>query len=124
VLNIMNLSGFMIGLAVTALTLYTNAISKRHEYGVLKAIGARNMHLYAVVIAQAFISLVIGFGFAIGLVWLLGLVLPLAVPQVGLSLTLAGISRALLASLVIGLIASLAPVWQMARLDPAQVFRG
>ena len=32
--------------------------------------------------------------------------------------------RVLLASLFIGAIASLIPAWQMARLDPAQVFRG
>ncbi len=124
VLNIMNLSGFMIGLAVTALTLYTNTLNKRQEYGVLKAIGAHNVHLYAVVIIQAFTSLAIGFGMAISLVWLLGLALPLAVPQVRLSLTSTGMLRVLLASLVIGLIASLTPAWQMARLDPAEVFRG
>lgn len=124
ILNIMNLSGFMIGLAVTALTLYTNTLNKRQEYGVLKAIGSRNSHLYAVVVAQVIISLTLGFGIAISLVWLLGWVLPLVVPQVGLVITPGGLSRVLLASSAIGVIAALAPAWQMARLDPAQVFRG
>lgn len=124
VLNIMNFSGFMIGLAITALTLYSNTLNKRREYGVIKAIGARNIHLYTVVIAQAFLNLAIGFGLAIGIVWLVGMVLPLVVPGVGLALTPAGITRVLLASLVIGGIAALAPAWQVARLDPAEVFRG
>lgn len=124
VLNIMNLSGLLIGLAVTALTLYTSTLRKRREYGLLKAIGAKNRHLYAVVIAQAFLSLAFGFGAAIGLVWLLGLALPLAVPGVALTLTQAAMIRVLTASLFIGVIAALTPAWQVARLDPAQAFRG
>jgi putative ABC transport system permease protein len=124
VLNFMNLSGLLIGLAVTALTLYTSTLRKRQEYGVLRAIGAENHHLYTVVIVQAVLGLALGFGGAVGLVWLLGLILPLAVPGVGLTLTQAALRRVLLASAFIGTIAALIPAWQVARLDPAQVFRG
>jgi putative ABC transport system permease protein len=124
VLYIMNLAGLLIGLAVTALTLYTSTLRKRQEYGVLKAIGANNRHLYAVVIAQAFLSLALGSGAAIGLVWLLGRGLPLIVPGMAMLLTQTGMTRVLLASLAIGAVAALAPAWQIARLDPAQVFRG
>ena len=124
VLNMMNLSGLLIGLAVTALTLYTSTLRKRQEYGVLKAIGAKNRHLYAVVIAQTFFSMALGFAMAIGLVWGLGQVIPLVVPGVGLTLTQTAMTRVLAASLVIGIIAALIPAWQVARLDPAQVFRG
>jgi putative ABC transport system permease protein len=124
ILYLMNLSGLLIGLAVTALTLYTSTLSKRREYGVLKAIGARNHHLYAVVIAQAFLSLALGFAAAVGLIWLMGRILPLIVPGLHMALTRAGITRVLLASLAIGVVAALAPAWQVARLDPAQVFRG
>ena len=41
-----------------------------------------------------------------------------------MALTRAGVTRVLLASLAIGVVAALAPAWQVARLDPAQVFRG
>lgn len=124
VLYIMNLSGLLIGLAVTALTLYTSTLRKRQEYGVLKAIGARNKHLFAVVAAQALLSLTLGFVISIGLVWSMGQILPVVVPGVGLALTKAGVSQVLLASLVIGVVAALAPAWQLSRLDPAEVFRG
>lgn len=123
ILNIMNLSGFLIGLAVTALTLYTNTLRKRQEYGVLKAIGAKNRYLYLVVMAQAALSLALGFVSAIALVWLLGQVLPLIVPGMGLTLTPTGVTRVLAAALVIGGAAALMPAWQLSRLDPAQVFR-
>ena len=42
VITIMNLIGFLIGLAVLALTVYTSTLSRRREYGMLKALGARN----------------------------------------------------------------------------------
>jgi putative ABC transport system permease protein len=124
ILTIMNLSGFLIGLAVTALTLYTATLNKRREYGVLKAIGARNRQLYGVVIAQAFLSLGFGFAVAVGLVELLSVILPGLVPGVGVALTLEGVTRVLVSSLVIGTISALAPAIQVARLDPARVFRG
>ena len=124
ILNIMNLSGFLIGLAVTALTLYTSTLRKRQEYGVLKAIGAKNRNLYTVVMAQAALSLALGFVAAIVLVWLLGQLLPLAVPGMGLTLTQTGVTRVLISALIIGVIAALTPAWQLSRLDPAQVFRG
>jgi putative ABC transport system permease protein len=123
-LNIMNLSGLLIGLAVTALTLYTSTLRKRQEYGVLKAIGAKNWHLYTVVIMQAFLSLTIGLAIAIGLVGLLGLVLPRINPGINLVLTPAAVTRVGLASLLIGVTAALAPARQIAQLDPARVFRG
>ncbi len=123
VLNIMNVSGFLIGLAVTALTLYTATLNKQREYGVLKAIGAKNRQLYGVVIAQAFLSLGIGFVIAVGLVLVLSLILPGLVPGVGVVLTGKGMSRVLVSSLIIGIISALTPAIQVARLDPAQVFR-
>ncbi len=124
ILNIMNFSGFLIGLAVTALTLYTSTLRKRQEYGVLKAIGARNGHLYIVVITQAFLSLSLGFLAAAGLVWLMGQLLPWVAPGIAMALTASGIMRVLVFSLIIGIAAALAPAWQLSRLDPAQVFRG
>jgi putative ABC transport system permease protein len=123
-LKIMTLSGLLIGLAVTALTLYTSTLRKRQEYGVLKAIGAKHWHLYTVVIVQAFLSLMIGLALAIGLVWLLGLVLPQINSEINLMLTPAAVTRVGLASLFIGVIAALAPAWQIAQLDPVRVFRG
>ncbi|MCB0035905.1 MAG: ABC transporter permease, partial [Anaerolineales bacterium] len=124
ILNIMNLSGFLIGLAVMALTLYTGTLRKWQEYGVLKAVGAKNKHLYTVVTAQAVMSLLGGFVVAIVLVWLLGQIVPLIVPGMGLALTQTGVTRVLAASVIIGVVSALLPAWQLAKLDPAQVFRG
>lgn len=123
VLNIMNMSGLLIGMTVTALTLYINTLRKRQEYGVLKAIGAHRRDLLAVVVAQAVFSLLLGFLVAIGFVWLMGQALPLFVPGVGMTLTRNGVLQVLVASLFIGAIAALVPAWQLFQLDPARIFR-
>lgn len=124
VLNIMSFSGLLIGLAVTALTLYTNTLRKRPEYGVLKAIGARNTHLFTVILVQAVISVMLGLAVALCLVWFMGRLLPLAVPSLAMTLTWGSVTRVLLLSGLVGAVSTLIPAWEMARLDPAQVFRG
>jgi putative ABC transport system permease protein len=124
VINIMNLIGFFIGLAVMALTIYTATLARRAEYGVLKAIGARNGHLYQVVLAQALLSVVIGFGVGIVFTWLLSAL----IPRLGLNLVLiingASLLKVGVVSLVIASFSAILPIRQIAGLDPAMVFRG
>lgn len=124
VINIMNVIGFIIGLAVMALTVYTSILTRRAEFGTLKAIGARNSHLYKAVLAQALISVVIGFGVGV----LFTLFLSLIIPLLGLDLTLLIDGTSLLkvgvVSIVIASISALLPIRQIAGLDPAVVFRG
>ncbi|MBM2850081.1 MAG: hypothetical protein HW418_3023, partial [Anaerolineales bacterium] len=123
VITIMNLVGFLIGLAVMALTVYTATLARRAEYGVLKALGARNGHLYRAVLAQALISVLLGF--ALGLAFTL--LLAVAVPRLGLNLALEVSGESLLkvggVSLVIAGLSAVLPVRQIAGLDPAMVFR-
>lgn len=124
VITIMNLIGFLIGLAVMGLTVYTATLARRREYGVLKALGARNGHLYRAVVAQALLS--VTFGFAIGLVttWLLSAI----VARLGLSMVLEVSGPSLIKvgglSLLIAGIAAILPIQQIARLDPVMVFTG
>lgn len=124
VITIMNLIGFLIGLAVMALTVYTATLARRAEYGVLKALGARNGHLYRAVLVQALLS--VAFGFAIGLA--VTFLLSAIVPRLGLSMVLEVSGASLLKvggfSLVIAGMAAILPIRQIAGLDPAMVFRG
>lgn len=124
VVTIMNLIGFLIGLAVMALTVYTVTLSRRKEYGVLKALGARNTHLYRVVLSQALLSVILGF--SMGLVFTL--LVSAIIPRLGLSLSLEVSRGSLLkvgaVSLIIASFSAILPVRQIASLDPATVFRG
>jgi putative ABC transport system permease protein len=124
VITIMNMIGFLIGLAVMALTVYTATLARRAEYGVLKALGAHNGHLYQAVLAQALLS--VAFGFAISLV--ITLILSAIVPLLGVSMVLEVSGTSLLKvstfSLVIAGIAAILPIRQITGLDPVKVFRG
>jgi putative ABC transport system permease protein len=124
VITIMNMIGFLIGLAVMALTVYTATLARRAEYGVLKALGARNGHLYQAVLAQALLS--VAFGFVISLV--ITLILSAIVPLLGVSMVLEVSGTSLLKvstfSLVIAGIAAILPIRQITGLDPVKVFRG
>src|SRR5512143_149266 len=124
IVAIMNLIGFVIGLAVMALTVYTATLARRREYGVLKALGARSAYLYRAVLAQALIS--VGLGFALGLI--ITLALSVIVPYLGVNLSLqingASLIRVGGLSLVIAGLSALLPIKQIAGLDPALVFRG
>lgn len=124
IVSIMNLVGFAIGLAVLALTVYTATLARRAEYGVLKALGARVTHLYRVVLAQAFISVVLGFALGLALTLALAVAVPLVAGNVALDVGSASLLKVGAVSLVIAGLSAILPIWQIARLDPAQVFKG
>lgn len=123
VIAVMNVLGFTVGLAVMALTVYLAIVSRRSEFGMLKAVGAGNGQLYRLVILQALGS--VGFGFIAAVAITAGL--SLLLPVVGSTVTLAfgsgSLLRTLVASLVIAGLSALLPIRVIAGLDPAMVFR-
>ena len=123
VVTIMNLVGFLIGLAVMALTVYTATLTRRKEYGVLKALGARNGHLYRAVLAQALLSVVIGLGVGITFTLLLSAIIPRLGSNLALEISAASLLKVSGVSLVIAAISAILPIKQIAGLDPAIVFR-
>jgi ABC-type antimicrobial peptide transport system permease subunit len=90
---------------------------------VLKALGARNGHLYLAVLAQALLSVAFGFGIGLAITWMLSAI----VLRLGLSMVMEVSSASLFKvgglSLVIAGIAAILPIRQIAGLDPAMVFR-
>jgi len=123
-LAIMNLAGFMTGLAVVALTVYTATLARRSEYGVLKALGARNSRLYGVVLAQALYSVALGFAVGLAFTLLLSAIVPALGSNLPLQVGVASLLKVGSASLVIAALAAVLPIRQIAGLDPAAVFRG
>lgn len=124
VITIMNLIGFLIGLAVMALTVYTSTLSRRREYGMLKALGARNIDLYRTVLAQAILSVILGFLFGLALTLLLTRMIPIFGSNLLLEISLTSLLKVGSVSLVIAAISAMIPIRQIAGLDPAMVFRG
>ena len=123
IVAIMNIVGFVIGLAVMALTVYTATVARRAEYGVLKALGARTWTLCRSVVAQAVITVLLGLVAGLGFT----LLVAVAAPRLGVALALAisvgSLAKAGGVALIIAALAAVLPVVQIARVDPAMVFR-
>jgi putative ABC transport system permease protein len=122
--TIMNSVGFLIGLAVMGLTVYTATLSRRAEYGVLKALGARNRDLYLSVGVQALASVVLGLAAGLAFTLLLAGIVPRIVSNLGLEVSLESLGKVATASLIFAATAALLPIRQIRGLDPAVVFRG
>lgn len=123
VISIMNVVGSAVALAVVALTVYVGTLARRHEYGVLKALGARNRVLYLVVLAQAFMSVAIGFVVGLGFTSLLAVVVRWAGLPLELSIGAASLARVGLVAGAIAGLAAILPIRQVSGLDAAIVFR-
>lgn len=124
VITIMNMVGFLIGLAVMALTVYTATLARKKEYGVLKALGARNHDLYQAVVTQAFLSVILGFITGTAFTLLLSRIIPLIGLNLVLEVSSASLIKVASVSLVIAGLSAVLPVRQISGLDPAMVFRG
>ncbi|MBI3747624.1 MAG: ABC transporter permease [Chloroflexi bacterium] len=115
---------FVVGVLVVGLVIYTATIERRREYGALKAIGARNRILYRVVALQALIAAVAGSVLGVGLAYGAATGLMAWRPQFQVEIEPVAIVFVLAASLLMAVLAALIPARAVARLEPAEVFRG
>jgi putative ABC transport system permease protein len=116
------LLGLVVGVVVVAQTIYATTMDHLREYGTLKAMGATNGYLYRVIIQQAVISALFGYGLAMIVSWFVVrgsvkggaailLPLPVAIGMLGLTI-------------VMCTVAALVSINKVTRLDPASVFKG
>ncbi len=114
---------FLVGTLIVGLVIYTATVERQREYGVLKAIGARNALLYRVVATQAVIASGAGSALGVGLALGLAEVIMKVRPQFLIVIEPAMITRALIVGLAMALLAALCPARIIAGLAPAEVFR-
>ncbi len=115
---------FVVGVLVVGLVIYTATIERRREYGAVKAIGARNWTLYRIVAIQALIAAAVGTVVGVGLAFAAGTALMAWRPQFRVDIEPAAIGVVLASSLLMAILAALIPARSIARLEPAEVFRG
>lgn len=115
---------FIVGVLVVGLVIYTATIERRREYGAVKAIGARNRTLYRIVTIQAVIAAVVGAIAGIGIGFAAGAALMAWRPQFLVVIEPTAVGIVLGSSLIMALLAALIPARSVARLEPAEVFRG
>jgi putative ABC transport system permease protein len=114
--------GLLVGVVVVAQTIYAATVDHIKEYGTLKAMGATNAYLYRVILQQAALSAVAGYG--------IGILIAATVAQASLAGTTAIIleaplaARSSLLTMVMCLGASIVSINKVTRIDPAMVFKG
>ncbi len=114
--------GLVVGFVVVAQTIYATTMDHIREYGTLKAMGAPNSYVYKVIMKQAAISAVIGYG--------LGMIVSVFVvrgSQAGGAAILMPPSMAVamfFVTLLMCVGAALVSINKVMRIDPAMVFKG
>jgi len=114
---------FLVGTMIVGLIIYTATVERQREYGVIKAIGARNLVLYRVVLTQALFASVSGALLGILLANGLARWIMVVRPQFLVVIESADIQQALVAGLGMALISAIFPTRVVAGLEPAEVFR-
>ncbi len=124
VLWVLVIVAFVVGTAIIGLIIYTATVEKSREYGVLKALGFSNRQLYKVVFQQSLLAATAGFvlGSLLGLV--LGPAIERIVPVFVTDIRFGDILFAGAGAIGMAVLASFVPARPVARLDPAEVFRG
>ena len=114
--------GLIVGFVVVAQTIYATTMDHLKEFGTLKAMGAPNSYVYKVIITQAGISALLGYG--------LGMFVSMFVVRASQE---GGAAILLPWQMAIGIFfltvamcvgAALVSINKVTRLDPAMVFRG
>jgi putative ABC transport system permease protein len=119
--------GFLVGTAIAGQTFYNFTIENLKQFGALKAMGASNLRIVRMILLQAAVAGVLGYGIGVGLSTLFGWKtlgwggqpseLAFFTPWQLLPTTAAAI-------VLICVLASLLSVQRVIRLEPAIVFRG
>ena len=116
------LLGFIVGTAVAGQTFFNFVQENLKHYAVLKSMGLENGILIRMVMLQAVVVGLIGYGIGIGLTALFGLnvhdsVLAFKMTPFILVFSATGVGVIVLLSAFLG-------IWRVVRVDPATVFRG
>lgn len=122
-LQLMVSIAFAVGTAILGMVIYTATVERTREYGVLKAVGAKNRHLYGLVTQQGLVTAVLGSLLGIGLAALAAQLIMDSSPKFLIVLDPQSVLIVSLSGLLMGVLAALLPARLVARLDPAQVFR-
>ncbi len=114
------LLGMIVGTVIVAQTLYSSTKEHLPEFATLRAIGASGTYLYKVIIWQALLSAVIGFGLAASI----GYVVVYATAESALPIMMTPGLTAILFSLtvVMCVVSAIAAIVKVMRIDPATVF--
>ena len=120
---IMTLVSFVVGLSISGQTFYTFILENLEKFGALKAIGATNRTLIAMILFQACFTCLTGYGLGIGLCTLMIEIARLRLPDYAALITFWNLSLAFVMVLIIAAISSYIGVRRVLSIEPFDIFR-
>jgi putative ABC transport system permease protein len=122
-IRVMTFISFFVGVTLIGLTLYTNTIDKKKQYGIIKAIGATNSNLYQIVCWQAIVISFFGSWLGIVTSFFVRLLIGYIAPEIKVHFNWQLMLFVYLTANVMSLIAVIIPVKVINRIDPAIAFK-
>ena len=112
--------GMIVGVVIVAQTLYSSTKDHLNEFATLRALGASAGYIHKVILIQALMSAVLGYG--VGMI--LSLIVIWASKDTTLLIVMTPGLAVLLFALTIGMcvIAAISAIFKVTRIDPAGVF--
>ena len=115
--------GYVIGVLVTGILMFATVNARRHEFGVLKALGFGHRFLSVAVLLEAILLALVAIPLGVGLAALAGTVIEMFLPLYRiLSTEPVPVLRTAVACLAFAAVGASLPVRVIRRLDPALVF--
>ena len=121
---IMTAISFLVGLSISGQTFYTFILENLERFGALKAIGAKSRELVAVILFQAILTSLTGYGLGVGLSALLIALAKLRLPDYAATITYLNLTLAFVMVLVIAGVSGYVGVRKVIRVEPFDIFRG
>lgn len=121
---VMTTISFLVGLSICAQTLYTFVLENLEKFGALKAIGAKSYELVYMIVFQAMLTGLTGYGLGVGLSSLIIAVAKSRVPNYAAMITFYNLGLALFMVLVIVAVSSYVAVRKVIKIEPFEIFRG
>ncbi len=123
-LLLMTVISFVVGLSISGQTFYTFILENLEKFGALKAIGARNSELVAMILFQATFTSLTGYGIGVGLCTLMITLARIRLPDYAAMITYSNLALALGMVLIITAISSAVGIRRVLRIEPFDIFRG
>jgi putative ABC transport system permease protein len=112
--------GIIVGTIIVAQTLYSSTKDHINEFATLRAIGSSGTYIHKVIIFQALLSAVIGFGIASGIGWII--VKATANSALPVIMTPGLVAGLFVLTVAMCVLSAIAAIVQVMRIDPAMVF--
>ena len=121
---LMTVISFIVGLSISGQTFYTFILENIDKFGALKAIGAKNGELVAMILFQATFVALTGYGLGIGLCATIIWLARFQVPDYAAIITYGNLVTAFVMVVIIAGISSYIGVRRVLQIEPFDIFRG